>query len=437
MKCILYVILILCGMAPAVAFAAEAPGNQPNAASVNNTATAAGVNVVASGVGCNEAEATKDALRNAVHQVIGGFLDADTLVKNDDVLRDQILTYSDGYVQKHTLIGQPQTGNNGLVTVTVSALVVKEKLIEKVRAQKITVASLDGASIAGEALTRKDQEKSGGELFKAECRDVFTGLIKTEVVGKPTYDKEKKELKIGVNVCVDQSAYKAFVTRLEQKLDALKGDTMHLSPVRTECSENPIERGSHSSKYEEAVSPENMSRLSVLWFLIPSRKEHEDFYLDFVHQSRPNASIVSSVLICEKINRDLSSSQWKLYFVPLDVGSAIADALAQKIVLNVEIKDNSGNRVALFNDTIPLFGPVALRESPYGKDRSHVVIQPFFSNSIGMNGSFSDRWGLTPSGLRMLELRIPFSLPEEKLKDATRIECSIAKASDAKNGTKK
>lgn len=50
--------------------------------------------IVVEGVGMTPDEALKDAFRNAVRQVVGAVVDAETLVKNDEVINDKVLTYS-------------------------------------------------------------------------------------------------------------------------------------------------------------------------------------------------------------------------------------------------------------------------------------------------------------------------------------------------------
>ena len=50
--------------------------------------------VTAKGSGVTVAEAKKDAGRNAIQLVVGELLDAETLVENDELVKDRILTHS-------------------------------------------------------------------------------------------------------------------------------------------------------------------------------------------------------------------------------------------------------------------------------------------------------------------------------------------------------
>jgi len=57
--------------------------------------------VIAEGTGASPDEAIKDAFRNAVRQVVGAVVDAETVIKNDDLISDKVLTYSDGFIKHY------------------------------------------------------------------------------------------------------------------------------------------------------------------------------------------------------------------------------------------------------------------------------------------------------------------------------------------------
>ncbi|MFZ5516721.1 MAG: flagellar assembly protein T N-terminal domain-containing protein [Candidatus Zhuqueibacterota bacterium] len=65
-------------------------------------------------------QAIDDALRNAVEQSLGTFVQSSTLVENAMVVEDNILTWSNGYVRKYTVAREAQTGE-ATYEVTVDA----------------------------------------------------------------------------------------------------------------------------------------------------------------------------------------------------------------------------------------------------------------------------------------------------------------------------
>lgn len=70
--------------------------------------------------------AIEDALRKAVEQAVGTFIQSETVVKNAMLINDEIIARSKGYVQKYDLIGESNDGS--LYKVTVEAHVAAGKL---------------------------------------------------------------------------------------------------------------------------------------------------------------------------------------------------------------------------------------------------------------------------------------------------------------------
>ena len=57
-------------------------------------------------MGTTKEEALKDAFRAAVRQVVGEVVDGETLVKNEELVKDQVLTYSDGFIPGHKITSE-------------------------------------------------------------------------------------------------------------------------------------------------------------------------------------------------------------------------------------------------------------------------------------------------------------------------------------------
>jgi len=55
--------------------------------------------IVASGIGVDMDKAKQNAIRNAVEQVIGTYVSSDTIVQNSTLLKDEVLSFSGGYVK--------------------------------------------------------------------------------------------------------------------------------------------------------------------------------------------------------------------------------------------------------------------------------------------------------------------------------------------------
>jgi hypothetical protein len=125
--------------------------------------------VVATGVGVNADKSLRNAFRNAVEQAVGLMVDAETVVKNEEVIKDQILTYSDGFVEKFDRVKEARR-DDCLYEIKIRAVVRRRQLIERVKEAKISTAKIEGESLFAEVVTQLDAEKDAAK-FLAKALD--------------------------------------------------------------------------------------------------------------------------------------------------------------------------------------------------------------------------------------------------------------------------
>ena len=75
--------------------------------------------VTAVGVGTAPSEAEQDAMRNAVEQVMGTLVDSNTLVRNAQLVEDNIYTTSRGFIESYNVTDKRMEG--GLWHITIAA----------------------------------------------------------------------------------------------------------------------------------------------------------------------------------------------------------------------------------------------------------------------------------------------------------------------------
>jgi len=119
--------------------------------------------VVAEGVGRTTDEAQKDAWRNAVSLVVGTMVDTETLVRNDKLISDQVLTFGQGYIQRSSMLSQTESG--GLYRVKIEAWVKKTEIKTKLTAIQVIRIEADGGSIAAEIETRQHLGRNASGIF--------------------------------------------------------------------------------------------------------------------------------------------------------------------------------------------------------------------------------------------------------------------------------
>ncbi len=187
---------------------------------VEDTKDAETTKVVAEGVGATAKDALEDAFRNAVRQVVGAVIDAESLVKNDEVITDKVLTYSAGFIAKYDQISVKQ--DKGLFRVKISATVERRGVVAKLKEARVTVKGVEGADIAAAAMTKLEARANAGALLKKALAELPKVLVAE--VRKPTaadYDEDKSVLTLDVTVKVDEAKYKAFATNFVQLCDKI------------------------------------------------------------------------------------------------------------------------------------------------------------------------------------------------------------------------
>ena len=368
------------------------------------------MDVVASGVGMNETEATKDALGNAVRQAIGAIVGTDSLVQNEEIIRDQILTYSDGFVDKYEVVGKPTTALNGLTSVTIRARIVRSKLIQKAKAANISVLEVDGKGLFAEAVTKIEQKKSAAALIAEEFRDMPKKLIKAEVVSKPAYDDKTQKVSVSVRTCVDRVAYDALTKRLAKILDEMRIESFSIASSVADMTQQYMTQ----ERYVQRIGlPESLFPRSFL--------------------EKVGGRQLSVIIMCENGNEMLTSSRWRVFLVEGSMMEAIGKMLAP-VMVSVDMLSNSGevldgNYFAIgykdHNEHL-MGGPVTLNDIGFRTGGSVLFVYPSVTEA-----PVFVTWGITGfnlAGPLVLNSVVDFDMPPEKLKDISQIVCKVASA---------
>jgi hypothetical protein len=208
-------------MTPPLVAAPPAVGNAP-------------ITVVVEGTGRDEEQARKAALREAVSQAVGTLIDAETVVRNDQLVKDQIVEFSGGFVKSfETLSAKP--GEAGGVRVRIRATVERLRLFDRPVEAKSTARELNGADLLATKQTREDARRAATELLAQLYADV-PKLAKAEVKGEPKVSRDGRGLMVDVVVSADPERYAAFARRATAILDrvAAARDGIVLTASRVE-----------------------------------------------------------------------------------------------------------------------------------------------------------------------------------------------------------
>lgn len=180
--------------------------------------------VIAEGVGATADEAIKDAYRNAVRQVVGAVVDAETLIENDEIIDDKVLTYSDGFIKTYEEVAGSKKVQGGLHRIKIKAQVERRSVIAKLKAANVTMKDVDGKGLFAEAMTKLVAEKDAAALLKKQFEGFPQSCFTATIVGEPQVvpkTDQNVSYKLTVQIEPDLKAYKAFANRLVSVLDKL------------------------------------------------------------------------------------------------------------------------------------------------------------------------------------------------------------------------
>lgn len=183
--------------------------------------------IIAEGVGTDVEGARKDAYRNAVRQAVGAYVDAETIVANDELITDRMVTLSPAFVAKAEPITGSEKTENGLVRLRVRAHVRITKLLDELAAGKIKTRpitrSIDTSSLLAELTTKTDQHEARRDILGKLFSDYPESCLTVTQAGKETIDKRpdgKIYLSVPLSITPNDERYAAFSKTLCEVLSA-------------------------------------------------------------------------------------------------------------------------------------------------------------------------------------------------------------------------
>lgn len=144
--------------------------------------------VQVTGQGTNESRAIHNAMRMAIEQELGAFVDSKTIVKNQQVISDAINTDSEGYISGYEIISKRV--ENGIFFVTIKANVnssaVATKLMSSLQKKSVVDINADSPRVAALAYDSagKEYPEVENEILSALQRQGFTRIVDLNQVNR-------------------------------------------------------------------------------------------------------------------------------------------------------------------------------------------------------------------------------------------------------------
>lgn len=147
------------------------------------------VKVKGRGIGTDKTEALKDAYRDAVERAVGLYVDAEQMMENEELVKDQILTQSNAYIEKYD-VAKETTKPNGLVEIQILAEVRKTALTKKISdvmpSQTFQLNTAVTQNLHAKLVTEEKRTKDVAALLKnaLEGIDPIRQLVKASLVSQ-------------------------------------------------------------------------------------------------------------------------------------------------------------------------------------------------------------------------------------------------------------
>lgn len=155
--------------------------------------------IIAEGTGATKDVAATVALRNAIAEVYGVFISSNTVMLNDELIKDEIVSITNGNIRMYEIISEEYI--NGQCHVVVKAAITVQKLISFCKQKGISEVAIDGASFLMNKKLKEINEQN--EIKRQE--------IQSEVNKKMLLDAFDYSIKISEPQSLDLGGYRVKV----------------------------------------------------------------------------------------------------------------------------------------------------------------------------------------------------------------------------------
>ena len=221
------------------------PSGSASAASPTAPKGPTTIDVVAGAIGTTREMAIASAQVTAVEQALGRLIDAEAIIENDVLIRDTILSATNGFIERFTLIEDVKEG--AMFRVRIRATVRSGKLSERLSAITKDTSAVEGGNLQAEARTKAKSREEQIKMLQATLETVTDGVMGVRVTGKFEVVEGVKvptgmtRLRIPIELFVDQAAYETRMVRLIPLLEEF-AKVKKTRPIRM-VPQKPITEG--------------------------------------------------------------------------------------------------------------------------------------------------------------------------------------------------
>jgi hypothetical protein len=140
---------------------------------------AGSVTVEVIGIGKDAESALRNALYQAVEQAVGAYVDNETVIDNEEVIHEKLLSVAQGFVERYEVIqpSRERRDGSGVWETRVSASVKKSKVGAALRAAGVMQVAADGTAAWAEQITRLKSREDAMELLEKLSPEIPRNLF--------------------------------------------------------------------------------------------------------------------------------------------------------------------------------------------------------------------------------------------------------------------
>lgn len=165
------------------------------------------VTLVVSGQGATQQEARQKALRGAIEQAFGVFISSKTEILNDNLVKDEIVSVTNGNIQKFDVISETLMPNNTYVS-TLNATVSISKLTSFCQSKGINAefkGGLFAMNIAMQELNEKNEKQGVNNLYQTFI-DILPNCLDYKIVpSEPVTEDNKWKVQLNINFILNKN----------------------------------------------------------------------------------------------------------------------------------------------------------------------------------------------------------------------------------------
>ena len=266
------------------------------------------------GVGLTADKAEQNAYTCAVERAVGVLVDSETRIENGEIIQEEVLTFSRGYVARFEIVETREEG--GLHYVDARAWVSLSELGQKLEASGVSVRPFLGRDEWLRITTELQFEENARDMFRnamLRCEYAWDRLVKVETAEEPELlDRGRAKATYRVKV------------RLSSDLRQWRSLHQALSPLLHQIASN---------------------RISFLVEGDPFQDRGIMFFRSFGPRELPLEikSSECSLVLFNSLDRTETKTYWDLFVVPKTIIDALAEQQLREYRFYVALSDAQGN----------------------------------------------------------------------------------------------